>query len=235
MVGEVDLLTKLRDCPQSSDKIREYFSDVADLLMNEYVISKRGILYEIVEIEFYLFNQEHHDVITYPRNMKAGEWFFHQSGVDLTFESNRDQFGGILIRGIKRLTPRAEGDNRSLLILGPQKCVDELWDKFNAFKAIASEIPIIIPAKGRVEKATLATYQRWIPVKKGDDATAKIHKWIERINKADCNKSNMDISNEQINKISSLVFASKYRFLKKESIICEDSSWKKYASKPKTI
>lgn len=127
------LLSKLNSCPQTSEEIHKYFSEVAKLLMNNYVISKRGINYEIIEIEFYFFSKKHQDIITYPRGLKAGEWFFHQSGVDLTFESNTEQFGGILIRGIKRMIPRDKGDSRPLLILGPQKCVDELWDAFNAF------------------------------------------------------------------------------------------------------
>lgn len=234
MSGEPNiLLSKLRSCPKSSEEMPGYFSDVAESLMNNHVISKHGVTYEIVEIEFYLFSPAHYDFITYPRNVAVGEWFFHQSGVDLTFESNRDHFGGILLRGIKRITPRAEGDSRPLLILGPQKCVDELWDNFNAFKAIASEIPIIIPADGKVEESPLTAYRRWIPVRKRDDVSAKIRKWIERIETEGYFINNEVIYNEDINKISSLIFESNYRYLKEASIDKESSEWRKYTSKPK--
>jgi len=83
--------------------------------MCNHIIKKGNLEYAIVEIEFYLFTNDHQDVITYPRVADAGRWFFHQSGVDLTFQSrdieeDKDgnftfeenaSFGGILIRAIR--------------------------------------------------------------------------------------------------------------------------------------
>ena len=46
----------------------------------------RGVESEI-DIEFYWFSKNHKDTITYPRNCNAGDWFFHNSGVDLAFDS----------------------------------------------------------------------------------------------------------------------------------------------------
>lgn len=240
------LLSKLTTCPQSSEEILKYFSDVAELLMNNYVISKRGINYEIVEIEFYLFSQKHPDIITYPRNLRAGEWFFHQSGVDLTFHSNADHFGGILIRGIKRLSPRTEGDNRPLLILGPQKCVEELWDAFNAFSVNTFDYPIIISANVP-NNANIKNYPRWIPLDKktldkiGEEETKRLR--IE----ATFN-NNLKYINEHPylglqgiydsidrNIASDIMFNRHYRFLKEASINRESTDWKKYSSKPKTV
>lgn len=71
--------------------------------------------YYITDIEFYLYCEGHKDIITYPRKCEAGEWFFNGSGVDISFASNvefqnakaklsdNSFFGGILLRGIKRL------------------------------------------------------------------------------------------------------------------------------------
>lgn len=114
-----------------------YFDRIADLIMNHCVIRKDSAEYEIVEIEFYLFADSHKDLITYPRNVEAGRWFFHPSGVDITFSSNDGKFGGILLRGMRRVS-----DDK--LILGPLKCVDELWDNFDAFNPDVEEFPRLI-------------------------------------------------------------------------------------------
>lgn len=242
------LLSKLTSCPQSSEEIHKYFSEVAELLMNNYLISKRDINYEIVEIEFYLFSPNHQDIITYPRNSKAGEWFFHQSGVDLTFESKDNQFGGILIRGIKRITRREEGDNRPLLILGPQKCVDELWDAFNAFSGNAFDYPLIV--SGDVPKDdNIKNYPRWIPLnKKTIDKANKDIKKAKNLKTEDTitkNRSYLNVNpylglkgiydNIDTGIASDIMFNRQYRFLKEASIEKESSDWKKYTSKPKMI
>ena len=172
MSAKNPLLEKLQSCPKTSDDMPKYFSDIADLLMNNYVISKRGIDYEIVEIEFYLFTPDHPDVITYPRDCKAGQWLFHQSGVDLTFATTDKQFGGILIRGLREI----KGDRKQ--VFGPQNCVNILWDKFNAFEAVAGEMPTIIPVIEGINAYHAVPYPRWIPIKKDKvKATAKIAEW----------------------------------------------------------
>ena len=243
-MGTNILLSKLGSCPQSAEEIHKYFSEVAELLMNNYFISKRGINYEIVEIEFYLFNQQHQDIITYPRNSQAGEWFFHQSGVDLTFDSLDGQFGGILIRGIKRITPRFEGDPCPSLILGPLKCVDELWDTFSAFSLNDFEYPLIVP--GNVSKdANIKNYPRWIPLNKktidkiGEEKTKmlKVKATIDKNIKYTNSNPNLKLQgvyksiDEEI--ASGIMFNSRYRFLKEASIDTESSDWKKYTAKPR--
>ena len=98
--------TQLRDrieylaCLQDKNEILTEFEEAAKLLMNLCSIKKGEKEYEIVDVEFYMYNSQHPDVITYPRDMMMGRWFFHPSGVDLTFDSTPDRFGGILIRGI---------------------------------------------------------------------------------------------------------------------------------------
>lgn len=224
MTAKNSLLEKLQSCPKTSDNIHKYFSETADFLMNNYVISKRGIEYEIVEIEFYLFTPGHPDVITYPRDCVAGQWFFHQSGVDLTFATTGKQFGGILIRGLRE----TKGERKQ--IFGPQKCMDLLWDKFNAFEVVAAEIPVIIPANGCIDKSQIESFSRWIPVKKDKvKASAKIAEWIARVNKEGYHFDQN--SEKHSDELSTLVFESEYRFIKENAIDRNDSVWKQYNAK----
>ena len=216
------LLEKLQSCPETSNDIHKYFSETADLLMNNYVILKRGIEYEIVEIEFYLFTPDHPDVITYPRNCIAGQWFFHQSGVDLTFATTDKQFGGILIRGLREV----KGERKQ--VFGPLNCVDLLWDKFDAFEAVAAEIPTIVPSTECTTSPAVA-FPRWIPVGKDKvKASAKIAEWIKKGEKEVYSK----FENDDIEK---LVFESKYRFVKEQAIDFDDKVCKQYNANIKRL
>ena len=121
----------------------KYFPALAKELFEYYVIQKGNIQYKFTEIEFYLYHDKRRDIISYPRNTKAGEWFFHASGVDIAFESHVEVkegvkkpvltkdafFGGILIRGIERIV--SEGKN--IPFKGPMLSCEELFDKFDAF------------------------------------------------------------------------------------------------------
>ena len=118
-----------------------YFAELAEELFKFYVIQKGDVQYWLTDIEFYLYHDQRRDIITDPRNCKAGEWFFHPSGVDIAFESTvrregkkavltKDAFfGGILIRGIKKIVPDGEDESFD----GPMLSCEELFDKFDAF------------------------------------------------------------------------------------------------------
>ena len=95
-------------------------------------------------------------------------WFFHMSGVDITFGSddNKDNqplmYGGILVRSIVK----THGDSSTLpkYICGPMKCVDELFDYINAFDGDISraDIPYIVEKKVN-EKVSIGSCSRYIP------------------------------------------------------------------------
>lgn len=232
-----DLIEELKQILKFPDPSR--FKDIADILMNKCCISKNDKKYEIVEIEFYLFTPDHQDVITYPRKISAGQWFFHPSGVDLTFESNHEHFGGILIRGIKRLSPRVEGDKCQLLIMGPQKCIDELWDNFDAFNNDKVEYPHI--SEARIECfGQFDSYPRWIPVNKskGEDEAKndRVKAAIERNKKFVSDNPYLGLlgTYDQIDKSQAIdiMFKQRYRFIK--SSIMKDPAWKAYSAKPKS-
>lgn len=144
---------------ESEVDIEQRFSDIAEILLNKTAIRKGERLYFLTDIEFYWFSKNHKDTITYPRNCNAGDWFFHNSGVDIAFDSyvstavkngkrrpvldGSERFGGILIRGMKPETDWfADGEVKTFD--GPYKAVDELFDQFSAIET-PSDFPILVP------------------------------------------------------------------------------------------
>jgi hypothetical protein len=134
-----ELLNQITSSEKFTDDNRQ---TIAEKLLRDYCIKKGDLLYDILEIEFYYFDKEHPDIITYPRTAEAGDWFIHQSGVDLCFKSTivrcsqsrieehielekgkidslHSCFGGILIRAIRR---QSDG----VIFLGPLNAYDEL-------------------------------------------------------------------------------------------------------------
>lgn len=218
--------TQLRDrleylvCLQDKKEIFTEYEETAKLLMNQCSIHKDEKEYEIVDIEFYLYNFQHSDVITYPRTIEMGRWFFHPSSVDLTFYSTPDRFGGILIRGIRNV----DDDNEQ--ILGPQNCVNALWDNFNAFDNQYNAGYPIISSVANPRDKEITQFPRWISVPKGKTEIDKIKEWKERIKVKTCVPDVPDKA------LADLVFQSPYRFVKINSIDRSLDSWKKYAAKP---
>ena len=131
------------------------------MLMGRYCIKKKDAYYQIAEIEFYYYGPNHPDIITYPRTCSEKQWFFHQSGVDLTIESNQKgesiKFGGILIRSLKKY----DGNwNYIKTICGPQKCVNELFDVLDAFDFNNNLTPLLIETTkfGEIEVCSSQRY-----------------------------------------------------------------------------
>ena len=132
------------------------FEDIATDLLTTCVIQKGNTTYRFTDIEFYLYHDGHKDIITYPRISPAGSWFFHSSGVDITFESDvyfpkhskkprlttNAFFGGILIRGIEKIVPAGKNEP----FKGPMLSCDELFDQFDAFGNVQN-FPKLVPCK----------------------------------------------------------------------------------------
>lgn len=84
---------------------KEHMSKIANLLINKHVIESGKKKYHIVELEFYYYSKQDPtpDDVTYPRcDKKAGQLFFHYSGMDICFmcDAAKDPayYGGILVR-----------------------------------------------------------------------------------------------------------------------------------------
>ncbi|MBP1629584.1 MAG: peptidylarginine deiminase-like enzyme [Bacteroidetes bacterium] len=147
------------------------FQKIAELLFQEYCIKKGNDQYKFLEIEFYYYTKDFEDIITYPRNVSNGKWFFHDSGVDITFDSkckdidcscdkrkpNEDYFGGILIRSLLK--------NDKELITGPLKCSWSLFDFIDAFSLEKEDLPLIVNNEN--EKLPIIATNRHIPIDEG--------------------------------------------------------------------
>ena len=83
LLGSFDANSKLPE-------ITNIFEKVAIELFNKFHIQKGDQEYYFSNLEFYFCNQYHLDIITYPRQLPKGKWFFHQSGFDFTFDSKYD-------------------------------------------------------------------------------------------------------------------------------------------------
>lgn len=126
MDNNIKDLLEIWETKIDTDKLKE----LAKKLMNEYCIYNGQYHYRPIEIEFYIYDKDKHaDEHVYYRNKKAGELFFHYSGMDICFESSSPQpnngnkdvrFGGILIRALERIG----SDNQ--LFGGPLVCMCEI-------------------------------------------------------------------------------------------------------------
>ena len=143
--------------------------NLARALMTECWIRKGTQHYWITDLEFYIYTDNHRDIITYPRECPAGTWFFHDSGVDIAFESkvggygthSRNKkclpiltedsiFGGILIRGIEPEEPLQLPEGAIVKLDGPKKACFHLFDQFSAI-AQDDSIPRLEPSTVKKE------------------------------------------------------------------------------------
>lgn len=150
---------------------QKVFDDIAEILLNKVAICKGEKIFYIKDIEFYLYENNHRDIVTYPRICKAGQWFFHPSGVDISFESSVDVksndyelfqpilredafFGGVLIRAIYP-ADKAPSDACKYNLDGPHKVEWALFDCFDAFNEI-TDFPHLIECEHKIEHITKA-------------------------------------------------------------------------------
>lgn len=129
----MNLLDKLKNIQIDKSNGENQFTYLAKMLMNETILRVGDNDYRIVEVEFYYYkNGSHEDPFVHQddEQYQNGTWYFHGSGLDLTFgkedqskegQSKNDHiYGGILIRGICNI----ENDN---FISGPLNVVKELF------------------------------------------------------------------------------------------------------------
>lgn len=171
---EEDVLHDLRS-KLTKDSLREKilqngyqdaFYEIAKILLNKVAIRKGEKIFYIKDIEFYLYENNHRDIVTYPRICKAGQWFFHPSGIDISFESSVDVksndyelfqpilredafFGGVLIRAIYP-ADKAPSDACKYNLDGPHKVEWALFDSFDAFNEI-TDFPHLIECEHEIK------------------------------------------------------------------------------------
>ena len=72
---------------KNDEDVEAKFKQIANALFQNYHIEKGTDIYDFLEIEFYYFNEQHPDIVTYHRTIDAGKWFLHASGIDISFQS----------------------------------------------------------------------------------------------------------------------------------------------------
>ena len=106
------------------------FEHIARTLFDSYAVQTHNALYRLIELEFYWNSPNHQDNSTYKRkhvDPKAGDWFFHYSGVDIALKNEETGgYGGILIRSLFDI-------DRKTVIKGPMVCAMKLFSENNAF------------------------------------------------------------------------------------------------------
>lgn len=159
------------------------FDKIAEILLNKVAIRKGEKIFYIKDIEFYLYENNHRDIVTYPRICKAGQWFFHPSGVDISFESSVDVksndyelfqpilredafFGGVLIRAIYP-ADKAPSDACKYNLDGPHKVEWALFDSFDAFNE-TTNIPHLIEHKHEHEIKPIPNVRKNLKHKEND-------------------------------------------------------------------
>lgn len=240
---DLQSLLKCLNTNSTQTEIKEVFSVIANKLFRNYHIVKGENTYDFLEIEFYFYSPNHRDLITYPRNgRKPGMWFFHMSGVDITFGSNDKEgdhplmYGGILIRSIVKT--QGDGSALSEYICGPMKCVDELFDYIYAFDGDISRTDIpYIEEKEEKEIISIGSCCRFIPLLFEKDRFQKMRSKFQELKKRRITKDWRNVpelikdweSHEYTEKNFEDYLERPYRFYRNDC-----SEWMKgYNAKPK--
>jgi hypothetical protein len=87
---------KLQINPNS---VASNFSEIAESLINNYLLKVNDTLIEFCDLEFYWNEPNHKDINTHEHNYQNGQLRPHGSGYDIALR-NGTGYGGILIRGV---------------------------------------------------------------------------------------------------------------------------------------
>jgi hypothetical protein len=150
-MNNVDQLKEMFIIKDGED-VEAKFKQIANALFQNYHIEKGVDIYDFLEIEFYYFNEQHPDIITYPRTIDGGKWFLHASGIDIAFQSKVEKdekgeidydnscFGGILIRILSKRTT----SHSVRVIGGPRRCLYELFNGIDVFNPQLNSFPKLV-------------------------------------------------------------------------------------------
>ncbi len=119
---------------ESADTITDSFDRIARELFTNYKLLVNENEYRLIDIEFYYYDDKvFKDVYAHkhPSQRQSGKWYFHGSGVDITI-GNGMNFGGILLRGIAKISTKGDIDNYSIedQIHGSLNVVTEIGSSF---------------------------------------------------------------------------------------------------------
>lgn len=143
-----------------SHVFEQEFKRIATALFDNYRLSANNILYDIVEIEFYYDSPLHVDSFIYTgtkKNLSTGNWFIHDTGIDLTFgdiESNSR--GGILLRALRKFNTE---EATSEYIIGSYRTLKELLNNISPLNQ-GGQLQLELVAKDNSTKSILTISNR---------------------------------------------------------------------------
>jgi hypothetical protein len=157
------------------------FKRIASVLFNDYCISANKLEYDILEVEFYYdYSPAHKDLFIYKKtdkNKSTGNWFFHLSGVDLTFgDPSKEIRGGILIRAIRR---RTTDSGKPQYIIGPLRTMLEILNNILPIKENGELKLQLIPKIQLVKYSPELMKRKGLPDKPGSE---KEYRFVNNLN-----------------------------------------------------
>lgn len=128
--------------------IEQSFNTIARELINETILIVNDKVFEFTEIEFYYFKKGvHEDIYVQKNKRKAGEWRVHSQGLEITLEATEDQYGSILIRGLKY---------ESTYINGPMKALGLLFENMDP---VCNPSTLMLKPQSPGEKRIIRTFR----------------------------------------------------------------------------
>jgi hypothetical protein len=100
----------------SVETIDKSIDNIAEEIFSNYKLQVNESFYRLIDIEFYYYAEGVHEDIyahQHAAQLDSGKWYFHGSGIDITF-GNGKNFGGILIRAIAKVS--VEGQKEKYFI-----------------------------------------------------------------------------------------------------------------------
>jgi len=100
------LLEKFKELaiPLTGQKIfnLDQMEELAKFIFQNILVSNGQENYRFCEIEFYIHSESHPDPYSHKakEQKKFGRWYFHESGLDITF-GNEHVYASFLVRGIR--------------------------------------------------------------------------------------------------------------------------------------
>ena len=165
-------------------EFQDYFDKIAKYIFGNVAICAGGVLYHLAEIEFYYKNAKVNTETftrTYKRDRKAGQLFWHYSGVDICFSTldNQQSYGGILIRSM--LKEVKEGNEVQYeLMTGPMRCANELINQ--CIKSENGKLPFLAISSIKVENDIIATIRQGVETSKSGSTKEDIeHRWKNKL------------------------------------------------------
>lgn len=127
----------------SRASVEESFFSIASRLMrdNQLVVNEQR--YRLIDMEFYYYAPGRFEDVYAHRHeaqLEMGKWYFHGSGIDITF-GDGECHGGILIRAIAKVTGEGKPDHKGIYkqIHGPLNVKTEIFSNIgSAFERKAS-------------------------------------------------------------------------------------------------